>query len=84
MVSNPRAWFDSEGRLHEKLHVKDRTLILVRPDEYIGFRCQPAEGAAIIEYLDRYLMRKGRKGQTRKNPSFSLRSVSFPGSTKGH
>lgn len=51
-------WLDSTGKLHEKLHASDPTLVLVRPDGYIGFRCQPADGRALMEYLDTYLVRK--------------------------
>lgn len=50
-------WLDTEGRLHQKLHANDRTLILVRPDGYIGYRCQPADGEALTTYMSRYLVR---------------------------
>jgi 2-polyprenyl-6-methoxyphenol hydroxylase-like FAD-dependent oxidoreductase len=56
---NVPAWFDSDGQLHQKLHANDRTLILVRPDGYIGFRCQPADGQELMTFLDSYLIRKG-------------------------
>jgi hypothetical protein len=32
---------------------------LVRPDAHIGYRCQPADGAALMKYLDTYMVRKG-------------------------
>jgi 2-polyprenyl-6-methoxyphenol hydroxylase-like FAD-dependent oxidoreductase len=51
-------WLDTDGRLHEKLHARDRTLVLVRPDGYIGFRCQPADRDALAAYLSRYLVRR--------------------------
>lgn len=51
-------WIDATGRLHEKLYANDRTLVLVRPDGYIGYRCQPANSAALIEYMSRYLVRE--------------------------
>ena len=51
-------WLDVEGRLHEKLHANDRTLILVRPDGYIGYRCQPADGHALTTHMSRYLVCK--------------------------
>jgi hypothetical protein len=50
-------WLDTEGRLHQKLHANDRTLILVRPDGYLGYRCQPADGEALTTYMSRYLVR---------------------------
>jgi hypothetical protein len=53
------AWIDPDGRLHQKLHANDPTLILVRPDGYIGFRCQPADGQELTRFLDSYLIRKG-------------------------
>jgi hypothetical protein len=49
------AWVDTEGRAYERLGVSDRALILVRPDGYIGYRCQPADGQALAKYLGRYL-----------------------------
>jgi hypothetical protein len=51
-------WLDTEGRLHRKLHADARTLILVRPDGYLGFRCQPADGGALVNHLGSYLVRK--------------------------
>ncbi|WP_425614202.1 FAD-dependent monooxygenase [Anatilimnocola sp. NA78] len=51
-------WFDLEGRVYEKLHVTGNALFLVRPDGYIGFRCQPADGNALLEHLSRYMARK--------------------------
>ena len=40
---NVTVWLDTTGRIHEKLHAKEPTLIWVRPDQYIGYRSQPAE-----------------------------------------
>ena len=54
-----RVWRDATGRLHEKLHVNVTTIVLVRPDGYIGYRGQPADGDALLAYLARYLVRKG-------------------------
>jgi 2-polyprenyl-6-methoxyphenol hydroxylase-like FAD-dependent oxidoreductase len=56
--SNVSTWLDRARRVNEKLHVTQRALVLVRPDGYIGYRCQPAEGKALLEYLGRYLVRK--------------------------
>jgi 2-polyprenyl-6-methoxyphenol hydroxylase-like FAD-dependent oxidoreductase len=47
---------DHTGRLHEKLHATIATLIIVRPDGYVGFRSQPADGASLLTYLGRYLV----------------------------
>jgi hypothetical protein len=35
-----------------------KTLILIRPDGYIGDRCQPADGAGLKAYMSRYLVGK--------------------------
>jgi 2-polyprenyl-6-methoxyphenol hydroxylase-like FAD-dependent oxidoreductase len=52
------AWVDSTGVIHQKLAATSPTLILVRPDGYIGFRAQPADGAALLEHLATYLVRQ--------------------------
>ena len=52
---NVTVWLDTTGRIHEKLHAKEPTLIWVRPDQYIGYRSQPADGEALAAYLNRYL-----------------------------
>jgi hypothetical protein len=49
-------WVDTEARAHEQLGANDATLILVRPDGYIGFRCQPADGTALRAYMQSYLI----------------------------
>ncbi len=49
-------WTDPSARLHERLGVKGSSLVVVRPDGYIGYRCQPADGAALLEYFGRYLI----------------------------
>jgi 2-polyprenyl-6-methoxyphenol hydroxylase-like FAD-dependent oxidoreductase len=56
--SNVPTWLDSTGRVYEKLHATQQALIVVRPDGYLGYRCQPADGKALLEYLGRYLVRK--------------------------
>jgi 2-polyprenyl-6-methoxyphenol hydroxylase-like FAD-dependent oxidoreductase len=53
---NVTTWLDTTGRIHEKLHAKEPTLIWIRPDQYIGYRSQPANGEALIAYLRRYLV----------------------------
>ncbi len=54
-ASDMPASIDVDGRVHQLLGVHDRTVILVRPDGYIGYRCQPADGNALSKYLDAYL-----------------------------
>ena len=49
-------WVDTEARAHEQLHANEATLILVRPDGYIGFRCQPADGTSLRAYMQSYLI----------------------------
>jgi 2-polyprenyl-6-methoxyphenol hydroxylase-like FAD-dependent oxidoreductase len=49
-------WVDTEARAHERLHANEATLVLVRPDGYIGFRCQPADGTALRAYMQSYLI----------------------------
>jgi 2-polyprenyl-6-methoxyphenol hydroxylase-like FAD-dependent oxidoreductase len=51
-------WIDTDGQVHKRLGVTGRAMVWVRPDGYIGFRCQPASGSALANYLDRYLVRK--------------------------
>jgi 2-polyprenyl-6-methoxyphenol hydroxylase-like FAD-dependent oxidoreductase len=51
-------WVDVDGKLHEKLAASAPTLVVVRPDGYIGYRCQPADGAALLNYLTGYLVKK--------------------------
>ena len=51
-------WIDVDDKLHQKLGVTGHALVLVRPDGYIGYRAQPADGAALSTYLGGYLVRK--------------------------
>lgn len=55
-VAGAAVWFDAEGRVYGQLHAEKPTLVLVRPDGYIGYRCQPADGAALHRYLGRFLV----------------------------
>jgi len=48
-------WMDSSGDLHHRLGVQDPTLLLVRPDGYIGFRSQPADRQTLLSHLSSYL-----------------------------
>jgi 2-polyprenyl-6-methoxyphenol hydroxylase-like FAD-dependent oxidoreductase len=47
---------DTKARAHDQLGAHEATLILVRPDGYIGFRCQPADGTALRAYMQSYLI----------------------------
>jgi hypothetical protein len=55
-ASDLTVWVDTEARAHAQLHANEATLILVRPDGYIGFRCQPADGNALRAYMQSYLI----------------------------
>ena len=49
-------WIDPAGQARLQLAATAPTLILVRPDGYIGYRSQPADGAALVAHLGRYLV----------------------------
>jgi 2-polyprenyl-6-methoxyphenol hydroxylase-like FAD-dependent oxidoreductase len=51
-------WTDSTGRLYQQLGVTGQSLFVVRPDGYIGYRAQPADGQKLAKYLDKYLVAK--------------------------
>ena len=51
-------WIDVEDKLHRQLGATGKALILVRPDGYIGYRCEPADGESLMKHLDGYLVRK--------------------------
>lgn len=44
---------DAEGRVHERYGARSECLYLVRPDGYVGYRCQPADPDKLIGYLER-------------------------------
>lgn len=46
---------DDGGRLHARLGAGAECLYLIRPDGYVGFRSQPADGGALIRHLGGYL-----------------------------
>jgi 2-polyprenyl-6-methoxyphenol hydroxylase-like FAD-dependent oxidoreductase len=50
-------WLDTQSRIHEKLGVVASTLLVIRPDGYISYRCQPADGKALLDYLGGFLVR---------------------------
>jgi hypothetical protein len=48
-------WLDLQRTLHAQHAVHEPSLVLVRPDGYVCFRSQPADGAALSEHLSRML-----------------------------
>jgi hypothetical protein len=59
VVSDLPIWLDAEKQVHQRLGVTGPALVLVRPDGYIGYRCQPANPAKLSSYLGRVLVRRG-------------------------
>jgi len=51
-------WVDQTGRLHEQLHATHSTVILVRPDGYLGYRSHGVDGTGLLNHLGTYLVRK--------------------------
>ena len=47
---------DETSELHHRYGAGSECLYLVRPDGYVGFRSQPAELAALLDYLARILL----------------------------
>lgn len=45
--------FDREGFLHQIYGARGECLYLIRPDGYVGFRCQPADPQTFAEYMVR-------------------------------
>ncbi len=46
---------DSECQLHYRYGAASECLYLIRPDGYVGYRCQPALADELVEYLERNL-----------------------------
>jgi hypothetical protein len=57
-IADIPAWLDVDGRLHRNLHANNPTLLLIRPDGYVGYRCQPADSESLVGYMSRYLARR--------------------------
>ncbi len=53
---NSQVWIDVDELLDKKLSITHPTVIVVRPDGYIGYRGQPAESAKVMNYLRSYLV----------------------------
>jgi hypothetical protein len=43
------------GELRQRYGVHRDTLYLIRPDRYVGFRSQPADGTELVKHLEKYL-----------------------------
>jgi 2-polyprenyl-6-methoxyphenol hydroxylase-like FAD-dependent oxidoreductase len=50
---------DPEQALHRRYDARHECLYLIRPDGYVGFRCEPVEVAALRDYLDRIFLPSG-------------------------
>jgi 2-polyprenyl-6-methoxyphenol hydroxylase-like FAD-dependent oxidoreductase len=44
--------FDTDGEVHKRYGARSECLYLVRPDGYVGYRTQPADGAKLMAYLE--------------------------------
>jgi 2-polyprenyl-6-methoxyphenol hydroxylase-like FAD-dependent oxidoreductase len=53
---------DAEGAVHHRYQADLSCLYLIRPDDYIGFRSRPADGAALETYLARIFRSSQRVG----------------------
>jgi hypothetical protein len=51
-VLNIDAAMDADGKAHRHWGARDGAAYVVRPDGYVGYRCQPAEARSIVRYLD--------------------------------
>lgn len=49
-------WLDVDSKLHKKFAAEHPTAIVVRPDGYIGYRCQGASTQSLMAYLSSYLV----------------------------
>ncbi len=47
--------FDRSRQLHKLYGAKSDCLYLIRPDSYIGYRCQPADGEKAVAYLSKII-----------------------------
>jgi 2-polyprenyl-6-methoxyphenol hydroxylase-like FAD-dependent oxidoreductase len=45
---------DEDGSAHAKLGAIDPTLLVVRPDNRVGFRCEPPDVSQVLEYFRRF------------------------------
>lgn len=47
---------DAEGEMHRRFGARSECLYLIRPDGYVGYRCQPADEHRFSAYLDRHFV----------------------------
>jgi hypothetical protein len=47
---------DAEGTLHRHYGARSECLYLIRPDKHVAYRCQPADGQKLLEYLGRIFL----------------------------
>ena len=45
--------FDADGSLHKRFGARSECLYLIRPDGYVAYRTQPADGPQLLAYVDR-------------------------------
>jgi hypothetical protein len=50
------ALLDTTSAMHQRHAAAEPTIVLLRPDGYVGFRAQPADAAALLRHLDSYLI----------------------------
>jgi len=48
--------FDTDGEMHRRFGARSECLYLIRPDGYVGYRCQPADEHRLSAYLDRFFL----------------------------
>lgn len=51
-----QVFLDIAGTVHAQHAAREATIVLVRPDGYINFRSQPADGEALLKHLGTYLL----------------------------
>jgi 2-polyprenyl-6-methoxyphenol hydroxylase-like FAD-dependent oxidoreductase len=60
---SPSLWLDVAASVRRSLGAREAALALVRPDGYLGYRCQPPSWEGLRGYLERYLIpRDGASG----------------------
>jgi hypothetical protein len=58
--ASPSVWLDPGGSVRRLVGARETSLAVVRPDGYLGQRCEPVSWEGLRGYLDRYLI--GRPG----------------------
>jgi hypothetical protein len=54
--SGAPALLDTSGALHQRHAAAEPSIVLLRPDGYVGFRSQPADALALLSHLESYLI----------------------------